>query len=79
MPGSTRHTLAAAGHVWMDRALRFAENPRMTRIALAVAGQSGAGDLVSLALKQNVPVTLVNYPGGHHAFEIVDEATRRGR
>jgi dienelactone hydrolase len=31
-------------------------------------------ELVSLALKQNVPVTLVNYPSGHHAFEIVDDS-----
>lgn len=30
-------------------------------------------DLVSLATTQNAPVTLVNYPGGHHAFEIVDD------
>jgi dienelactone hydrolase len=35
-------------------------------------------DLVSLAANQNAPVTLLNYPGGHHAFEIVDDedATR---
>jgi hypothetical protein len=33
---------------------------------------------VSQALTENAPVTLLNYPGGHHAFEIVDnaEATR---
>ena len=35
-------------------------------------------DLVALAVNQNAPVTLLNYPGGHHAFEIVgdEEATR---
>jgi len=34
--------------------------------------------LASLALSQNVPVTVLNDPGGHHAFEIVDDdaATR---
>lgn len=29
--------------------------------------------LVGLALTQNAPVTLLNYPGGHHAFEMVDD------
>ncbi len=35
-------------------------------------------ELVNLASNQNAPVTLVNYPGGHHGFEIVDDedATR---
>ena len=35
-------------------------------------------ELVTLASTQNAPVTLLNYPGGHHAFEIVDDedATR---
>jgi hypothetical protein len=35
-------------------------------------------ELVALASNQNAPVTLLNYPGGHHAFEIVDDedATR---
>ena len=35
-------------------------------------------ELVNLAANQNAPVTLLNYPGGHHAFEIVDDedATR---
>ena len=35
-------------------------------------------ELVTLASNQNAPVTLLNYPGGHHAFEIVDDedATR---
>jgi dienelactone hydrolase len=35
-------------------------------------------DLATLATTQNAPVTLLNYPGGHHAFEIVDDepATR---
>jgi hypothetical protein len=35
-------------------------------------------DLVTQASNQNAPVTLLNYPGGHHAFEIVDDedATR---
>ena len=35
-------------------------------------------DLATLAASQNAPVTLLNYPGGHHAFEIVDDedATR---
>jgi dienelactone hydrolase len=35
-------------------------------------------DLVALAVNQNAPVTLLNYPAGHHAFEIVDDedATR---
>ena len=35
-------------------------------------------DLAALAQTQNAPVTLLNYPGGHHAFEIVDDedATR---
>jgi acetyl esterase/lipase len=32
------------------------------------------GEMVSLAVTQNAPVTLVNYPGGHHAFEIFDDA-----
>ncbi len=34
--------------------------------------------LSSAAVKQNAPVTLLNYPGGHHAFELVDDndATR---
>jgi hypothetical protein len=34
--------------------------------------------LASLALSQNAPVTVLNDPGGHHAFEIVDDdaATR---
>ena len=30
-------------------------------------------DLVTQATKENAPVTLLNYPGGHHAFEIVDD------
>lgn len=30
--------------------------------------------LASLAASQNAPVTLLNNPGGHHAFEIVDDA-----
>ncbi len=29
-------------------------------------------ELVSLALNQNAPVSIDNYPGGHHAFETVD-------
>jgi hypothetical protein len=29
--------------------------------------------LASLALSQNVPVTVLNDPGGHHAFEIIDD------
>jgi len=35
-------------------------------------------DLIALAQTQNVPVSIVNYPGGHHAFEMVDDeaATR---
>ncbi len=35
-------------------------------------------DLVTLAQTQNAPVTLLNYPGGHHAFEMFDDeaATR---
>jgi dienelactone hydrolase len=35
-------------------------------------------DLAALAMKQNAPITVLNYPGGHHAFEIVDDedATR---
>ena len=34
--------------------------------------------LVTQATNENAPVTLLNYPGGHHGFEIVDdeEATR---
>jgi dienelactone hydrolase len=34
--------------------------------------------LATAAVVQNAPVTLLNYPGGHHAFEIVDDedATR---
>ena len=34
--------------------------------------------LVAQATNQNAPVTLLNYPGGHHAFEMVDDedATR---
>src|SRR5262249_49761760 len=34
--------------------------------------------IASQALRQNAPITLWNYPGGHHAFEIVDinEASR---
>jgi dienelactone hydrolase len=31
-------------------------------------------ELVTLATSQNAPVSLLNYPGGHHAFEIVDDA-----
>ena len=36
------------------------------------------GELVALAITQNAPVTLLNHPSGHHAFEMVDddEATR---
>jgi len=30
-------------------------------------------DLVTQATKENAPVTLLNYSGGHHAFEIVDD------
>ncbi len=30
-------------------------------------------DLATLAVNQNAPVTLLNYAGGHHAFEIVDD------
>lgn len=30
--------------------------------------------LVSQAATQNAPVTLINYPGGHHAFEILDDS-----
>ena len=35
-------------------------------------------ELVTQASNQNAPVMLLNYPGGHHAFEIVDDedATR---
>ena len=35
-------------------------------------------DLATLAANQNAPLTLLNYAGGHHAFEIVDDedATR---
>jgi dienelactone hydrolase len=35
-------------------------------------------DLTTQATKENTPVTFWNYPGGHHAFEIVDDedATR---
>jgi dienelactone hydrolase len=33
----------------------------------------GMADLARQALTQNVPVTIVNYAGGHHAFEIVDD------
>jgi dienelactone hydrolase len=35
-------------------------------------------ELAAAAATQNAPLTLLNYPGGHHAFEIVDdeEATR---
>ncbi len=29
--------------------------------------------LTSLALSQNAPLTLVNYPTGHHGFEAVDD------
>jgi dienelactone hydrolase len=38
----------------------------------------GLTDLAAQAAKENAPVTLHNYPGGHHAFEIVDDeaATR---
>ena len=35
-PSSAGHTLAAAGPVWMDHSLPFAENARMARIALAI-------------------------------------------
>jgi hypothetical protein len=33
----------------------------------------GMTDLATRALTENVPVTIVNYAGGHHAFEIVDD------
>jgi dienelactone hydrolase len=35
--------------------------------------------LAALAIAQNAPLTLINYAGGHHAFEMVDdsEATRQ--
>jgi dienelactone hydrolase len=35
-------------------------------------------NLITLAQTQNVPVTVINYPGGHHAFEMLDDepATR---
>ena len=35
-------------------------------------------DLITLAQTQNAPVTVVNYPGGHHAFDMFDDepATR---
>jgi len=38
----------------------------------------GMTNLITLAQTQNVPVTVVNYPGGHHAFEMLDDeaATR---
>jgi len=38
----------------------------------------GMTDLITLAQTQNVPATVVNYPGGHHAFEMLDDeaATR---
>jgi hypothetical protein len=34
--------------------------------------------LTSLAVAQNVPLTLINYASGHHGFEAVDDnATTR--
>ena len=38
----------------------------------------GIGELVSLAVAQNAPITVLNHPTGYHAFEIFndDEATR---
>jgi dienelactone hydrolase len=33
----------------------------------------GMTELVTLATNQNAPVSLLNFPGGHHAFEIVDD------
>jgi acetyl esterase/lipase len=30
-------------------------------------------NLITLAQSQNVPVTVINYPGGHHAFEMLDD------
>ncbi len=35
-------------------------------------------DLITLAQTQNVPMSVINYPGGHHAFEMFDDeaATR---
>jgi hypothetical protein len=30
------------------------------------------GELAALAITQNAPVTLLNHPSGHHAFEMVD-------
>jgi hypothetical protein len=32
-------------------------------------------NLAALAVSQNAPVTLLNYPGGHHAFEGIDDNT----
>jgi dienelactone hydrolase len=35
--------------------------------------------LVSRAVSQNVPLTLINYPAGHHAFEAVDDTAMTGQ
>lgn len=39
----------------------------------------GIDDLTALAISQNVPLTLINLPAAHHAFEGVDDnaATRK--
>src|ERR1043165_3795071 len=34
---------------------------------------SGLTGLATLAMAQNVPVTVINNAGGHHAFEIADD------
>jgi hypothetical protein len=36
------------------------------------------GDFAALAVARNAPLTLMNYPGGHHGFDLIDdnEATR---
>jgi dienelactone hydrolase len=33
----------------------------------------GIGELAARAITQNAPITLLNHPAGHHAFELVDD------
>src|SRR6185503_743327 len=35
---------------------------------------SGITAVVAQAIAQNAPITVINDPGGHHAFEMVDDA-----
>ena len=50
----------------------------LDRAAMNGSATSGMTALVASAIAQNAPVTVINNPGGHHAFEMIDDddATR---